>query len=186
MTARFLGVGLLVVAILQTAALAAMVVGHERDLARGQEVIVRSEMRDPRDFFRGNYTQLSLAINRLDRNAISAPEDLKSGMELYGVLEKGDDLYWTVTSLRQTKPEDAPAIRGRLAHIPPVTTDGEKRLIMDFPFSRYYAPERRALELEDLNRKGELGVILSVLDDGTAKIKGLTVGGEQIYDERLF
>lgn len=186
MTARLFGYGLLIAAVLQTVALATMVVRHELDLARGQEVVVRSEMRDPRDFFRGHYTRLDLSISRLDRDAIAAPDGLERGMELYAVLEKGTGLYWTVQALQADPPADAPALKGTLAYLPPMTTDGERRLIMDFPFSRYYAPERRALELEDLNRRGELGAILSVLADGSAKIKGLTIDGEPIYDERLF
>jgi hypothetical protein len=37
-----------------------------------------------------------------------------------------------------------------------------------------------------MQRERKLGVILSVADDGTAMIKGLTIEGEKIYEEPLY
>lgn len=186
MTTRAFAIGLIIVAALQTVALATMIARHERDLARGREVLLKSEMRDPRDFFRGNYTRLNLAISRLDRKQLAdLPPNLKPGMEIFAVLEEGEDGFWTV-ELLQTQAGSQTVLRGRIAGVPPVTTDGQHWLIIDFPFTRYYAPEKRALELEDINRQGELGILVSVLPDGAGMIKGLTIGGKKIYDERLF
>jgi len=57
---------------------------------------------------------------------------------------------------------------------------------IDFPFDRYFAPEWRALEMEDFRNESRLGIVLSVLPDGEAAVKGIVVDGEPIYDEPLF
>ena len=61
-----------------------------------------------------------------------------------------------------------------------------KRVRIGFPFTRYYAPRVRALELEDMNTERRLGVILSLADDGSGVITGLTLDGEKVYEEPLY
>ncbi|MEM8749269.1 MAG: GDYXXLXY domain-containing protein [Pseudomonadota bacterium] len=183
MTRRGLGIGLIAAAVFQTAVLAFMLVNHQLDIKRGVEVVLESNMRDPRDLFRGHYTRLQLAISRLSHNETAIDTAIKEG-PVYAVLEQGSP-FWRASRITNRRLENGVFLEGRLTQ---VRSDGAKptTVSIEFPFSRYYAQKRRALELERLNRNGRLGIILSVLPDGSAKIKGISVDGTLIADESLF
>ena len=57
---------------------------------------------------------------------------------------------------------------------------------ISFPFDRYFAPKKRAKELEKFRRDQKLGVVLSLNKEGVGLIKGITVEGKVIYNEPLY
>ena len=56
---------------------------------------------------------------------------------------------------------------------------------LSLPFDRYFAPKKRAQELEKFRRESRLGVVIALNDDGNGVIKGIMVDGDVIYDEPL-
>ncbi len=184
-TAKGLFVGLVVAAVLQTGALGAIIYKHLEDLRTGVEVVLKSNMRDPRDFFRGHYTRLQLDVERIDPKTVSLPDlPLKTRQDVFIVLKPGEDGFWKASAVSATAPSGGVFLKGVTSYVPP-NAKPTQPFNVSLPFSRYYAPKRRALELEALNRDQKLGIILAVQADGTAKIKGISVDGKLIHDETL-
>lgn len=178
---RWLILAILAVALLQSAALAKMITDRAALLRNGLEVVLETGAIDPRDLFRGHYTILNLAITRVDPGNVQVDPALKPGMPVYAVLGPGTEGFWRVENLLATAPDSpVPLLRG-IYHY---TMDDQ--IVLSFPIDRYFAPQERALELEALNRRGRMGVILALDGEGNAAIKGLTIDGARIYEEPLF
>ena len=181
LTARWLIAGIVVIALLQTAALAKMVTDRAALLRSGTEVVLETGAIDPRDLFRGHYTILNLEISRIPRNSVTLDPNLQPGAPVYVTLTEGNDGYWRASGLFSTPPaEAAPIIRGIFEY------ESGSDVIISFPFDRYFAPETRALELEALDRADRMGVILALDATGYGAIKGLMIDGARVYDEPLF
>ena len=185
-------IGLCIAALFQTAVLGSMIRKHHIELTTGQEVVLQSLMRDPRDFFRGHYTRLRLAVETVTADKVSITPNLRYGTA-YLTLEKASP-FWLPKSLSNTKPGSGIflAVRVRSFKIDKgnSTESGVTKTIksarLDAGFKRYYAPKTRAQYLEKINRDSKLGIILSVQDNGAAKIKGVSVDGDLAYDESIF
>ncbi len=190
MTAKHLFAGLALATLFQTAALAMMVKGHLDELARGTEVLLLSEQRDPRDFFKGHYSRISLAVRRIKLSEVILDEKLKQRgkdkisypLDVFVGLKKKDGPYWQAVSIH-TKPQTSGVFLKGKWWFP---AGGGEFSTITYPLSRYYAPKKRAEELEALNAKSKLGVLLSISPEGNAKIVGVSVDGEIVHDEKLF
>ena len=185
MTLRTTLLGTLIVALVHTGVLVKFIYDRAQALQSGQEVVVESGFIDPRDLFRGHYTRLNLEISRIE----------KSQVEILGSFKRNDPVYVELdTSTPFAKPvrlskipfesPKGPVLKGKSRSNS--TRDTEKTIRITFPFNRFYADKTRALELENMQRNQQLGVILSVTPDGTAMIKGLTLKGEKIYEEAVY
>ena len=181
LTRRRLVTAIIVVALIQTAALARMVTDRAALLRNGTEVVLETGAIDPRDLFRGHYTILNLMISRIDPKSVRVDPALEPGMPVYVVLGPGADGYWQAENLLAAPPDSpVPLLRGlfEYAH--------DSEIILSFPIDRYFAPKDRALELEGINRDGRMGVILALDDSGYGAIKGLMIDGQRIYEEPLY
>jgi uncharacterized membrane-anchored protein len=179
--ARWLIAGIVVIALLQTAALAKIVTDRAALLRHGFEVVLETGAIDPRDLFRGHYAILNLEISRIPRDSVTLDPDLQPGAPVYVTLTEGNDGYWRAAGLFATPPaEAAPIIRGIFDYA------SGPDVILSFPFDRYFAPETRALELEALTRADRMGVILALDSAGNGAIKGLMIDGTRVYEEPLF
>ena len=67
-----------VLALAQTAALAAMVVDRVRLLATGREITLPIVPVDPRDLFRGEYVRLGYSVDTLPVNQLEGPEPARN------------------------------------------------------------------------------------------------------------
>ncbi len=185
-------IGLVIAALFQTAVLGAMIHRHHIELTTGEEVVLQSLMRDPRDFFRGHYTRLQLAVDRLDGKDTVIDPNLGHGTA-YLILDQAEP-FWTPKSLTNEKPGNGVFLRVQvLSFAKRNQTTGDDSSVpssntvrVSTGFERYYAPKTRAQFLEKVNQDSKLGIILSVQPNGTAKIKGVSVDGELSYDETIF
>jgi len=186
--AKRLVLGLVIVATLQTAALAWMIRGHWIELNSGDEVVLESTMVDPRDFFRGHYVTLRLNIQQADRNKFVEKDQLEPGKPILVSLQKGEDAYWEIASLSTREPKSGPFLKSLTPFSDYMISSKNKNntLRLSLPFTRYYAPKKRAQELEKLRDANKMGIVVSVLPDGRGKIKGVSLDGVLVYDESLF
>ena len=185
MTLRWLTLGAVAAALTQTAILAWMIADRAMRIQNGREVLLQSEAVDPRDFFRGHYVRLNLTISDYPTKGLTIDPEIARGDTVYLELTELPDGFFAPISVSRIRPENAagPVIRGTSQF----RADNQgKRLRIGFPFTRYYAPRVRALELEDMNTERRLGVILSLADDGSGVITGLTLDGEKVYEEPLY
>jgi len=186
--AKRLVLGLVIVATLQTAALAWMIRGHWVELNTGNEVVLESTMIDPRDFFRGHYVTLRLNIQVVARDKFVPKDELEPGKPILALLQKGDGAYWEVAALSTKAPPNGPFLKSSTPYSDYMISDKNKSktLRISLPFTRYYAPKKRAQELEKLRNANKMGIVVSVLPDGRGKIKGVSLDGTTVYDESLF
>ncbi|GGA15958.1 GDYXXLXY domain-containing protein [Neptunicoccus cionae] len=184
MSRRFLIIGTLLAALLQTGVLAKIITDRATTLQSGQEVLLETGFIDPRDLFRGHYAVLNLQISRIDRNSVSVNGSFTWNDPVYVALDTSGPFAQPV-SLHDTYPTDfdGPVIKGNALF---TSGSDSQTLRIDFPFDRFFAPQERALELENLRREQKLGVILALAKDGTGMIKGLTIEGEKFYEAPLY
>lgn len=181
MTKRSYVITALIAALFQTGALAKMIVDRNHLLTDGVEVTLETGFIDPRDLFRGHYVILELEISRFPVGSVPEPENTPEyGTPVWVSLNAGSGPFWEVSGLYLTPPDEGVSLKG----IYRSASSGSHRI--EFPIDRFFAPELRATELENIRRDRKLGAILSVLPSGEAAVKGITVDGSPIYVEPLF
>jgi len=178
-------IGAVGVAVLQSGAVGAMIFNRSRQLSNGREVILESGFIDPRDLFRGHYVRLNLVVGDLKESEVLTDQKFKRRDPVYVELHKVEGLFWTARKLWHDIPSgsDKPFIKGSISRIPGTNN---KTYRISFPYDRYFAPKKRAKELEKFRRDQKLGVVLALGGDGSGYIKGITVEGKVIYDEPLY
>lgn len=184
MTKRFLIIGTLIAALLQTVVLGKIVTDRANALEAGQEVLLETGFIDPRDLFRGHYTTLNFMIENIERDSITVEGTFTYNQDAFVELDTTGE-FATAKRLTASYPSDAtgPVIQVKTRNS---ITETQPRIQLRVPFKRFYAAKNRALELQNMQRERNLGVILSVADDGSAMIKGLTIEGKKIYEEPLY
>ncbi|MCF6320493.1 MAG: GDYXXLXY domain-containing protein [Rhizobiaceae bacterium] len=185
MKTRYFLLAALIAGSLQTIALGSIIYDRAQKLATGQEVLLQSMMRDPRDLFRGHYTRLNLEVGELKTGEITVVGKLSYGDDVYVELVKGEDIFWIAKTLYAQNPQraDIALIKGRI-----ISRANRTTYRISFPFDRYFAAKDRALELEDIGRDGDrkLGVILALDGSGAGQIKGISIDDKLIYEEPLY
>lgn len=179
LSGRNLILGVVLAVLVQTGMIGQMIWARAAILRDGTEVILQTGFVDPRDLFRGHYVRLNLTISRVSLDETTVPEGLEPDDPVWVSLSPDEEGFWQVAALHAAPPAEGPALRGRLLS----TYGGEARI--RFPFDRYFAPELRAKELENLRREQRLGIVLAVTPDGVGAVKGITIDGTVIYDEPL-
>lgn len=185
MSLKFYIAAAVIVALVQSAALASMIYDRAQRIMTGREVVLESRMRDPRDLFRGHFVTLNLDVGELPKDGTPVDRAFTRNETVFVELEKGDGPFWRARKLWHQIPAEAEGVflKGRMQFVP---LRGTSLYRLSFPFDRYFAPKERALEIEKNRSDGKLGVILAVGDDGTGYIKGLSVDAVRIYDEPLY
>ena len=186
-TIRFIAAAL-VVCLLQTAALAYMVLGRASILRDGQEVMLRTAPVDPRDLLRGDYVILGYDVSTVPASAFTGElPKLRGRQRLWVRLEAGQD---GMSTIREAAFAPLPAKPGTVGmrSLPfdywPSQTPDDRRV--DYGIERYYVPEGEGKRLERMRDEQALTVAVRVAADGTAQLRGLYADGALVYEEPLF
>ena len=178
----------LAVCILQTTALAYMVLGRAAILRDGQEVMLRTAPVDPRDLLRGEYVILSYEVSTVPASAFTGEMPKARGRErLWVRLAPGED---GISSVQEAAFAPLPPKPGTVVmrSLPfdywPSETPDDRRV--DYGLERYYVPEGEGRRLEEMRNEQALKVAARVAADGTAQLRGLYAGGALLYEEPLF
>ena len=181
----------LLIALVLSAALGWIVYNRMTILKNGREIVLKSEPVDPRDLFRGHYVRLGYAISRLkgDAHLLKGLGHLKRNQTVYVTVKPGADGYWVLDSASTAMPppqDGKVTLKGRVTYT--IFPHGGR---VSYGIERYYAPVKKALELEKMTRRvtpeeRPLGVIVRVAPDGRAAIAGLMIDGKKVYEEPLF
>ncbi len=183
-----------VVAVLQTAALAAMVAMKQYTLTTGVPVLLETQPIDPRSLFRGDYVRLNYAIGALRRDDF--PEtDLFARNDTIHVRLRKRERYWEPVSIHAEAPAAQPGdvvIRGRVRGggagnrvWDPAGGGSFNGLQVRYGIENYFVPEGEGRALERPG-DGVVSILVAVDRWGNAGIKGVLVDGELRYEERLF
>ena len=185
MVRKWFFAGALLVMTFQSAAIGSMIYQRAMQMQNGAEVVLESGFIDPRDLFRGHYVTLNLTVGDLKFDDIETDKNFSYKDQVYVELEKGEGLFWVAKKLWHEIPEGSNAnfIKGKITR---VARKSGKSFRINFPYDRYFAPKKRAKELEKFRRDQKLGVVLALGKNGSGAIKGITVDGKMIYDEPLY
>lgn len=174
------GAGLAV--LLQSLALGSMIFDRYQKLQNGTEVMLRSGMIDPRDFFRGHYVVLNLESGNITDEMVKFEKEPERNAAIYVELAVAENGFWQAKALYVKKPDktNGPIMRAKYWR---KTAQGHE---VSLPYTRFYAHKDRAKALENIRNKQQLGVIIALDKNGEGLIKGLVLDGKRIYNEPLF
>lgn len=177
-------VGALIAATLQTGILVKILYDRASLLSSGTEVVLQSRMVDPRDLFRGHYVWLQLTAGVIKNGDIEIAGDIKPSDTVFVELVKSDNGFWIASRMHKKFPENlgAAVLKGKVSF---GDTASDPIYRVRFPFDRYFAPKKRAKELEKIRNQGTLGVILALDGKGGGMVKGIQVDGVPIYNEPI-
>jgi uncharacterized membrane-anchored protein len=191
------GKRLLIAAVLLAAAqigfLYWIIAGRAAILRDGQEVLLKVEPIDPRDFLRGDYVRLGYEIRNVPVKLIEnapAGEFVTEDGPIFVRLKKEDDGFWRARSASFAKPSAAAAEPGDV-DIRGTVTGGwtlgpDASVSVDYGIDRYYVPEGEGLAIEQDLRERPFGILAAVSADGTPQIKALMDGEKKLYEEPLY
>ena len=141
-------------------------------LAFGQEVKLATVPFDPRDFFRGDYAELSFEIENVSAALISPNLRTKLDNErddnddywsepygetdVYVSLKPGEAGIYSAALVSDAPLPDGVYVRGKMRKYPHPNSSGMIRINYGSSLSRFYVKENTGSELEEAARKGKI------------------------------
>jgi len=182
---------LIIVALVQSAALFKMVYDKDRLLKTGHEITMPVKPLDPRDLFRGDYVTLGYDVSTLNKS--NTPEgriaELRAGSAAFVTLSPKADGGWTVKDVAPAFPTQVAAgdivLKGRVRNAWAQAGGSEKTVSVRYGIESYFVPEGTGRALENQVRDHKIEAIVAVGSDGTAALKGLVIDGERHVDPPL-
>ena len=165
-----------VVALVQLAVPAGMIVRREWTLKEGKAYKFHTAPVDPYDAFRGRFVALSL-----EPNSVSSEKDFPSRTKVYVTLEEGPDGYAVFTGAFLTPPHDKDYIKAESLY------NNQGKLSLRLPFDRFYMEESAAPKAEQAYREHSRGkehdaYVTIRVRDGFAVLENLYVAGKPIAE----
>jgi uncharacterized membrane-anchored protein len=181
---------LLVLLVLEVAALAVMVADKQWTLSTGVPVILKTEPVDPRSLFMGDYARLNYEISVLP---LSGPASLGGDKNF-----RRHDPIWVALEAR---PEGARAlsVHHRRADVPPglIALKGEVesldvgptpqgQVLVRYGIEQYFIPEGTGGAIERPQGGEKVSLRVAIDDRGKAGILAVLFDGRERYRETLF
>lgn len=184
---KYLLIGAVLAALLQTGILYAGIEKRARVLRTGKEVTLLTQPVDPRDLMRGAYVVLGYDISNIERDRIAGVNEAE-GHTVYVALKPGDNGLWQFSRAAFAPIQDLAAdevqIQGTSRYA--ISDDKGALIRLDYGIERYYVPEGTGKAIEDVQDEARISVVLAVRSDGVAVIKSLRDKGVALFDEPLY
>ncbi len=169
----------LLLALVQLAVPAWMIVGEERVLREGRQIKLQTRPVDPADVFRGRYVALGFAVEQVPRELVRAAH-LDHGDVPYLELREGANGFGEIVALHKEKPDAELVLKTTITFLSAETVG------VQLPFDRYYMDENAAPEAEAAYRArasdpAESWVLVRILG-GRAVIEELYIGGKPVRE----
>ncbi len=186
----------ILVCLLQTGAIAAIIVNRAMLLSHGREIVLSVTPVDPRDLIRGDYVRLGYEISQIPGSLASRRKE--SGKSIFVTLERQgrpEDGKWVPVAASSERPAAPEAENKIVLHgamlwpwtsLPPDGASLNVAVVhVDYGIETYFVPENTGRDLEDATRTGAVKAVISVNREGDAAIKGLIVNRTR-HDDTLF
>lgn len=175
-------IAFILVALAQLYVPAKMILGREDILSTGKEYKFKTAPIDPGDPFRGKYI-----ILRFDENTIEIQDEAEweEGETIYVFLSEDNNGFVKISSVSKEEP---PASQDFLkAKAGNVFGNGSKKLVIDYPFDRYYMEESKAYEAELTYQRSQadtnqVAYALVSIKEGEAVLKDVLIDGVPIRE----
>jgi len=165
-----------VVALVQLAVPAGMIVRREWTLKEGKQFRFHTTPVDPYDAFRGRYVALSL-----EPNSVAVSTNFAHRTKVYVTLEEGPDGFARFTGASIGPPHDKDYIKAESLY------NDRGKLTLRLPFDRFYMEESAAPKAEQAyrehSRRGQQDAYVTVrVRNGFAVLENLYVAGKPIAE----
>jgi uncharacterized membrane-anchored protein len=182
----------IVLALVQLAFPAHMIMSRENILNKGEVFKFRIKPIDPVDNFRGNYLSIYFNDNRVP---VNNNDDYLLNQTVYATVQNGSDGFAQFTSVSKTIPESGNYIKTKILYFDYETKPREENkttkliprgVYIKIPFERYYMAENKAKPAEEAYNKSlsdgkDVYITVRILNGDTA-VENLYIDGEEIED----
>ena len=155
-------------AIFQILAVIAMLAYAYAPIYFGKDILIRTTVYDPRDMFRGDYVRLSYGfagIYELDKRGLNLSKRRQlHGTEIYAVLKQDKDGKYKFDKYSFERPNGRMFLAGR------VNYNTAKCGIEAF-----FMPPKKARQMERDMMEFNATAVISVMDNGKARIKDIVI-----------
>ncbi len=173
----------ILVALVQLFVPAKMIFDTEKVLKTGKEYKFKIAPIDPNDPFRGKYITLRFEENMIK---VQNGEDWISGETIYVLIATDKNGFVKIKSISK----DEPTTEGNdffKAKVRYVSSNGSNKLIIDYPFDRYYMEESKAYDAEQTYRQSQIDTnqiayALVSIKEGKAVLKDVLIDGVPIRE----
>lgn len=153
-------------AIFQILAVIAMLAYAYAPIYFGKDILIRTTVYDPRDMFRGDYVRLSYGfagIYELDKRGLSKRRQLH-GTEIYAVLKQDKDGKYKFDKYSFERPNGGMFLAGRVNYN-----------TAKFGIEAFFMPPKKARQMERDMMEFNATAVISVMDNGKARIKDIVI-----------
>lgn len=153
-------------AIFQILAVIAMLAYAYAPIYFGKDILIRTTVYDPRDMFRGDYVRLSYGfagIYELDKRGLSKRRQLH-GTEIYAVLKQDKDGKYKFDKYSFERPNGGMFLAGRVDYN-----------TAKFGIEAFFMPPKKARQMERDMMEFNATAVISVMDNGKARIKDIVI-----------
>ena len=153
-------------AIFQILAVIAMLAYAYAPIYFGKDILIRTTVYDPRDMFRGDYVRLSYGfagIYELDKRGLSKRRQLH-GTEIYAVLKQDKDGKYKFDKYSFERPNGGTFLAGRVDYN-----------TAKFGIEAFFMPPKKARQMERDMMEFNATAVISVMDNGKARIKDIVI-----------
>ena len=155
-------------AIFQILAVIAMLAYAYAPIYFGKEILLQTTLYDPRDMFRGDYVRLSYGfagiydLDKIDAN-LSKRQQLH-GAKIYAILKQDKDGRYKFDRYSFERPNGGTFLAGRIDYN-----------TANFGIEAFFMPPRRAQQMERDMMEFNATAVISVMDNGKARIKDIVL-----------
>ena len=153
-------------AVFQILAVIAMLAYAYAPIYFGKDILIRTTVYDPRDMFRGDYVRLSYGfagIYELDKRGLSKRRQLH-GTEIYAVLKQDKDGKYKFDRYSFERPNGGTFLAGRVDYN-----------TAKFGIEAFFMPPKKAQQMERDMMEFNATAVISVMDNGKARIKDIVL-----------
>src|SRR5690554_629749 len=180
---KFLFIAFIVVAIIQLAVPAKMILDKENVLKSGKEFKFETAPVDPTDPFRGKYITLNYKENTY---FIDTPNTWKEGDNIYVILNTNTEGFAIIDRVSKDIPaDDSDFVEAKIQSISGLNSN---KITLTYPFDRFYMEESKAYEAEQVynamqsNSEGPTYALVNI-KHGRAVLKDVMIGTVSIVDK---
>ncbi|CAN5131976.1 hypothetical protein BH23BAC1_BH23BAC1_00160 [soil metagenome] len=133
----------IIISLIQLFFPAKMIWNRERVIAANNNFKFRTAPVDPHDPFRGKYLFLQFQENQFK---VDGSEDWAQNQDVFVLLSEDKEGFVKIADVYPTPPDDTPLyIKAKIGY---VYDDAGKKIIINYPFEKFYMEESKAYDAE--------------------------------------